>query len=391
METNPKTLSADLGPLLNAKLFTPFQLGRLTLTHRVVHAPVTRLRANADDSPSDMMVEYYRQRASPGGLIITESSHVSRNGRGYLGGPGIYNDFQLEGWRRIAAAVHARGGHIFMQLAHDGRQSHIDLTDGTGPVAPSEVPFEGLAFTHNGWVPVSPHRALTVDEIQVIIEDFRRAAERALAVGFDGVEFHSANGYLGDTFLQDGTNQRTDAYGGSLENRARFVLEAVAALVSVWGGDRVGVRISPSGQWGAISDSNPQATFSHLAGQLNQFGLAYLNIIEPRVAGTETLVEGQEPVAAAQLRPLFHGPIIVAGGFDRDGAEAILQRGDADLVAFGRLFTSNPDLPKRLRLGLPLAPYIREAFWGGNEQDYIDFPAYSAPATVGASVESSRL
>lgn len=357
-------------------LFTPFQLGPYTLAHRVVHAPTTRLRALADDTPSPMMVEYYRQRASHGGLIIAESTHPSPDSRGYLGAPGIYRDAHVEGWRSVVDAVHARGGRIFMQIGHDGRQSHVDLSDGKAPIAPSVVPFEGQALTARGWVPVSPHRALAIEDIPPLVESFRKAAERARDAGFDGIELHNANGYLADTFLQDGTNKRTDAYGGSIAKRTRFSLELVEALAFVWGGSRVGVRISPSGQWGSISDSHPEATFGYFAETLNDYGLAYLHVIEPRVKGVETLHEGQAPVAAAFLRPVFRGPIIAAGGFDRAGADAILSRGDADLVAFGRHFTSNPDLPERLKRNLPLAPYVREAFWGGTERHYIDFPAY---------------
>jgi N-ethylmaleimide reductase len=355
------------------KLFSPAQAGALSLSHRVVHAPTTRLRADQDDTPSAMMVEYYGQRASAGGLIITESAHPSYDSRGYHGAPGIYQDRHVEGWAKVADAVHAKGGRIFMQIAHDGRQSHIDLSDGKSPIAPSVVPFEGQALTRSGWVPVSPHRELRIDEIPALVESFRRAAGRALQSGFDGVELHSANGYLMDTFLQDGTNKRTDAYGGSIEKRARLPLEMVEAFISVWGADRVGVRVSPSGQWGSISDSDPEATFGHFAEKLNAYGLAYLHVIEPRVKGVETIEEGQPPIAAAFLRKIYNGTIIAAGGFDRDGAEAILRRGDADLVAFGRWFTSNPDLPERLRNDLPLTQYNRDAFWGGDERGYTDF------------------
>lgn len=358
------------------KLFSPISFARTSLLHRVVHAPLTRLRANPDDSVSDMMIEYYTQRASKGGLIITESAHVSYESRGYIGAPGIYEDHHIEGWKKITDAVHSRGGRIFMQIAHDGRQSHVDLSNGKLPVAPSVVPFEGLAFTQNGWVAVSPHRALEIQEIPGIVEQFRKSAERALKAGFDGIELHNANGYFADTFLQDGTNKRTDQYGGTLENRTRLPLELVQAFISVWGADRVGVRISPSGQWGAISDSDPEAIFGYYAGQLNQLGIAYLHIIEPRVMGTETIAHDQKPVASAFIRKIFKGKIIAAGGFDLKGAEDILQKGDADLVAFGRFFTSNPDLPERFRLNQPLTPYYRDAFWGGDERWYIDFPRF---------------
>lgn len=359
-----------------SRLFSPLQLGPYTLKHRVVHAPTTRLRANRDDSPSELMLEYYSQRASSGGLIIAESTHVSFDSRGYLGAPGIYQDAHIPGWKKIADAVHSRGGRIFMQLGHDGRQSHVDLSDGVAPIAPSEVPFDGEALTHNGWVPVSMHRAIDLTEIPTVIEHYRKSAERALAAGLDGVELHSANGYLIDTFLQDGTNKRTDAYGGTLEKRARFLIEVLTALVSVWGANRIGVRLSPSGQWGSIFDSNPDATFTYVAEQLNRFGLAYLHIIEPRVKGVETLDEHQKPVASALLRSVFNGPIIAAGGFVGDSAEDILQKGDADLVAFGRYFASNPDLPDRLRHRLPLAQYDRSHFWGGTHVGYTDYPGY---------------
>jgi len=360
------------------KLLSPVKVGPLQLAHRVVHAPMTRLRSDTDDSPSAMMVEYYRQRSSEGGLLITESAHPSYDSRGYTGAPGIYTDNHVEAWKKVSDAVHANGARIFMQIAHDGRQSHVDLSWGNAPVAPSVVPYETTVFTRNGWVPNSPHRALALEEIPALVASFREAAVRAREAGFDGVELHSANGYLADTFLQDGTNRRTDAYGGTVEKRARFPLELVDAFASVWGADRVGVRVSPSGRWGAISDSNPEATFGYFAERLNTYGLAYLHVIEPRVMGTETLVEGEAPVASAFLRNFFEGPIIAAGGFDRDGAEQILQRGDADLVAFGRLFSSNPDLPQRFRHAHPLAPYRREAFWGGDERWYIDFPAFAA-------------
>jgi N-ethylmaleimide reductase len=363
-------------------LFAPFRLGAIDLTHRVVHAPTTRLRADDDHSPSAMMLDYYRQRASTGGLIITESTHPSHDSRGYEGAPGIYTDAHVAGWSTLVDAVHARGGKIVMQLGHDGRQSHSDLSNGAAPIAPSVVPFEGQALTKDGWVPVSPHRAVGVEEIPALVESFRRAALRAKAAGFDGVELHNANGYLADTFLQDGTNKRTDIYGGSVENRVRFSLELVEALLSVWGPGRVGVRVSPSGQWGAISDSDPQATFGYFAEQLNRYPLAYLHVIEPRVMGVETIHEGQAPVASAFLRRIYKGPIIAAGGFDRDGAEAILSHGDADLVAFGRFFTSNPDLPERLRCDLPLTPYVRDAFWGGTERHYTDFPPFEAQAAA---------
>ena len=367
------------------KLFSPITVGPYPLSHRLVLAPMTRLRAEPDETPSEMMVEYYRQRASPGGLLISESAHPSSDSRGYLGAPGIHTDRHVEAWGRIADAVHRKGGRLFMQIAHDGRQSHSDLSEGRQPIAPSEVSFEGQAFTRNGWVPVTMHRALRIEEIPTLVESFRRAAARAKDAGLDGVELHNANGYLADTFLQDGTNKRTDAYGGSIANRARFSLEVIEALLSVWGTERVGVRTSPSGQWGAISDSNPEATFGYFAERLNHYPLAYLHIIEPRVKGVETIDETLPPVASRFLRTIYKGTIIAAGGFTREDAESTLQRGNADLIAIGRWFSSNPDLPYRYKNNLPLTPYVREAFWGGTERAYIDFPAFSEKGSTRSS------
>jgi N-ethylmaleimide reductase len=364
-----------------AQLFSPVQLGAYALSHRVVLAPMTRLRTiQPDDIPSPMMADFYGQRASKGGLVLIEGVSISIVARSYLGAASFYHDGQVEGWKAIARAVHAKGGYVFMQLIHGGRQSHVEMTGGVDPVAPSVVPFEGVALTQDGFVPASPHRALAIEEIPGVVEEFRVAAQRAKDAGFDGVELHGANGYLVDEFIQDGTNKRTDAYGGPVENRVRFLREAVEALISVFGADRVGVRISPSGEWGGISDSDPEATFKHVAQVLDAYKIAYMHVIEPRIKGDDTLHEGHPPVAVKYLRPYFPGPIIAAGGFDGDSAEAVVASGDADLVAFGRHFTSNPDLPYRIKHKLPLTPYVRAAFWGGTERHYSDFPTYDAMA-----------
>jgi N-ethylmaleimide reductase len=360
------------------KLFLPLKVGPLTLLHRVVMAPLTRLRSDEPgDVPSKLMVEHYDQRASKGGLIISEGTTVSFTGRGYLGAPGIYSDQQVAGWKKVTDAIHAKDGYIFVQLWHVGRVGHVDMADGAVPVGPSVVPFEGVAFTANGWVPTSPNRELKIEEIPGIIEEFRKGAELAKAAGFDGFELHSGNGYLPDEFLQDGSNKRTDAYGGSIENRARLLLEITEAVASVWGADRVGVRLSPNSKYNDMSDSNPDALFGYVAEQLNRFGLAYLHLIEPRIKGNETLQEGMPPVAAARLRKIFKGPIIAAGGFTPESAEAIVERGDADMVAFGRHFIANPDLPKRIKLGLPLNPYDRATFYGDDHRGYTDYPCYN--------------
>lgn len=364
-------------------LFSSTTVGPYTLSHRVALAPLTRMRSEAGDVPGSLMVEYYSQRASEGGLLIAEATAVSVRGNGYLGAPGIYADTQIAGWKRVVDAVHAKGARIFLQLYHAGRQSHSDLQPGgAAPLAPSALAFDGLAHTKDGWQSATPAREMTLHDIEVAIGEFRDAAVRAQAAGFDGVEIHGANGYLVDQFLQDGSNQRTDAYGGSRENRARFLLDVTAAAASVFGGERVGVRLAPGGTFGGMSDSDSSATFAHAARALNELGLAWLHVIEPRVSGSQEIVEGAHAVAARELREFFHGPIIAAGGFTPQTAAAIVEAGDADLVAFGRHFIANPDLPHRIRHGLPLNAYDRSTFYGGDHRGYIDYPA--APQSVAA-------
>ena len=365
------------------KLFTPVQLGATHLKHRVVMAPLTRSRSVQPNSiPSDLMTEYYSQRASAGGFIISEATNISVTSRGWLGAPGLYTDQQVEGWKKIVNAVHAKGGYMFAQLWHTGRSSHVEMTGGETPVSASVNPAywndgSKLVSAPSGWVQPSPHRALDTAEIPGIVEDYRQAALRAKTAGFDGVELHSANGYLIDQFLQDGSNKRTDEYGGSIENRSRFLFEVVKALISVWGGDRVAVRIGPGGTWNGMSDSNPQALFSYVAEHLNEYGLAYLHIIEPRVKGNIVINEGQAPVASQQLRKIFKGKILAAGGFEPETAEAIVEKGDADAVTFGRHFVSNPDLPRRIREDLPLTPYDRNTFYTFDARGYTDYPFYA--------------
>jgi N-ethylmaleimide reductase len=358
-------------------LFSPIRVGPLTLSHRVVMAPLTRLRSKIPgDVPVDLMVEYYAQRASEGGLIISEGATVSIGGRGYLGAPGIYSEEQVLGWRRVTEAVHAKGGYVFLQLWHVGRVSHVDMTNCKMPVAPSVVPFDGIVVTRDGFVKPSSHRALEMEEIPGLVEEFRSAALNAKVAGFDGVEIHGANGYILDQFLQDGTNLRTDLYGGPIENRARLLFEVLDATTGVWGEDRVGVRLSPNSTYNSMFDSNPEATFGYVANRLNRYALAYLHIIEPRVKGIETISEGQPPVASALQRKTYKGNILAAGGFDPESAEAIIERGDADMVAFGRYFISNPDLPRRIQLGLPLNIYDRETFYNNDARGYTDYPFY---------------
>jgi N-ethylmaleimide reductase len=359
-----------------SKLFSPVRIGAIDLAHRVVLAPLTRMRADSPGNvPNNLMATYYGQRASPGGLMITEATFISPAGNGGYASPGIVTDAQVAGWREVVDAVHAKGAKILLQLWHVGRQSHVDLQpNGEAPIAPSAIKAEVRALLASGPAIGSMPRAIELSEISGLVDEYRRAAQRAKEAGFDGVEVHGANGYLIDQFLQDNSNRRTDAYGGSIENRARFLIEVLEAVISVWGADRVGVRIGPSNKFGGMGDSMPDVTFPYVAQALAQFGLAYLHIIEPRVTGNVS--DDTPPVAAGLLRPLFGGPVIAAGGFDAAGAEAILAKGEADLVAFGRHFLANPDLPERLRHNLPLNPYDRSTFYYGGEKGYADYPAY---------------
>lgn len=363
-----------------SKLMSAVQLGPFSFAHRVVLAPLTRMRAEAGAKPGPLMAEYYAQRASKGGFLISEATIAAENGNGYLGAPGLYDDSQTAGWKMVTDAVHARGGKIFLQLYHAGRQSNKDVQPaGSTPVGPSEVLHGGVAYTTEGWVPNTPNRALTIAEIEGLVESFRLAAIRGQEAGFDGVEIHAANGYLFDQFLQDGSNKRNDIYGGSFENRARFLIDTTKALISVWGSDKVAVRIGPSGTWGDMSDANPEALFTYVAKALAQLKLAYLHLIEPRIVGNiEDESKDQAPLAAQLIRKHYKGVIIAAGGFDQKSAEAILAAGDADLVAFGRHFIANPDLPQRFNNGWPLNDYDRPSFFGGTEVGYTDYPFYQS-------------
>jgi N-ethylmaleimide reductase len=367
----------------HSALFTPLRLGAIELKHRIVMPPMSRLRAQWPSGvPSDLMLEYYSQRASDGGLVLTEATAIAASGRGYKGAPGIYSDEQVAGWKRITDAVHAKGGHMFAQLWHAGRTTHVAVT-GEQPVTASVDPAYWadpsiLVVTPDGFAQPSPHRALETAEIADIVEQYRAAAINAKRAGFDGVEVMAANGHLIDQFLQDNSNKRTDRYGGSIENRTRLLVEVVEALIEVWGADRVGVRIAPSGTYNGMADSDPRALFRYVSARLDTFGLAYLHIIEPRIKGADLIVEGQGPVAAQELSKLFRGPVIAAGGFEPDTAEAAVTNGDASLIAFGRHFIANPDLPKRIELGLPFNPYDRSTFYAFDARGYTDYPTYPA-------------
>ena len=369
-------------------LFSPIQLGSLDLKHRVIMAPLTRSRSVQPDSvPGDLMRTYYEQRASDGGLIISEATNISLTSRGWLGAPGLYTDEQVKGWRKVVSSVHAKGGHMFAQLWHTGRSSHTAMTGGAMPVSASVDPGywehpNHLVSIPGGWARSTPHRALAVSEIGQIVEDYRRAAERAMEAGFEGVELHAANGYLVDQFLQNGSNKRTDEYGDSIENRSRFLFEILTALISVWGAERVAVRLGPNGTWNGMSDSNPEALFAFVVEKLNDYDLAYLHIIETRIAGSDLIDAGQGTVASETLRRIFNGKLIAAGGFEPASAEQIVASGTVDAVAFGRYFVSNPDLPLRIREGLPLSPYDRGTFYTFDEHGYTDYPSYDAVLTA---------
>ena len=355
-------------------LLTPVQVGPYTLPNRIVMAPLTRNRAGEGNVPQDMNVQYYAQRASAG-LIVAEGSQISAQAVGYPSTPGIHTQAQVEGWQKVTQAVHEQGGRIFLQLWHVGRISHPSLQpNGELPVAPSAIAPQGDAMTYEGMKPFVTPRALETAEIPGIIEQYRQAAKNALAAGFDGVEIHSANGYLLDQFLRDGSNQRTDHYGGSVENRARLLLEVTEAVTEVWGGDRVGIRLSPSGSFNDMHDSNPEALFRYVGSALNRFNLAYLHLVEPRADANPD----NPGIGAAFFRPLYHGTIISAGGYDKELGNAVLAQGEADLIAYGRWFISNPDLPKRFALDAPLNDYDRSTFYGGDAHGYIDYPFLEA-------------
>ena len=363
-------------------LFSPLQVGPYRLQHRVVMAPLTRMRAERSSfAPRELNAEYYRQRATPGGLIIAEASPVMATGRGNPGTPGIYSERQIEGWRAVVDAVHAKGGLIFLQLWHVGRVSHSSFQPGGAlPVAPSAVPIPDLmTMTAQGKpAPYETPRALETGEIAGVIESFRQGAANALKAGFDGVEIHGANGYLIEQFLQSHTNLRTDRYGGSIANRARFLLEITQAAIEVWGANRVGVRLSPYGIANGSGEADPMPLYSHVITSLDSLGLAYLHFIEPRSSGAGRAEVNHQnvPSAMALFRPIWHGVLISAGGFTGESAEAAIVAGQADAIAFGRIFISNPDLPRRLRHGFPLTPYNRATFYGGEAAGYTDYPVH---------------
>jgi N-ethylmaleimide reductase len=366
---NPVLAQSGAAP---GALFSPYRLGDLELANRLVTSPMTRSRALDGNVPHPLAATYYAQRASAG-LIVTEATQVSPQGVGYIRTPGIHSAAQVSGWKRVTDAVHRAGGKIFAQLWHVGRVSHPDFHGGALPVAPSALPVDGEAFTSRGRTKLVTPRELETDEIGGIVAQFRAGAENAKAAGFDGVELHGANGYLLDQFLRDGSNRRTDDYGGSIENRARFPLEVADAVSTVWGPQRVGYKLSPYFAGYSMSDSNPIETFSFLAAELSKRSLLYLHVTEA-VAGPATAPAGT-PRATPILRATFNGALIANGGYDAQSGHAAVARGEADLVAFGVPFLANPDLPARYRSNAALNPPDQATFYAGEEKGFVDYPA----------------
>lgn len=357
---------------MTEKLFTPLKVGAIDAQNRIVMAPLTRNRADNDtDEVGDMHVEYYRQRAGAG-IIITEATQISPEGKGYLATPGIYTDAQVAAWKKVTDAVHEAGGKIVVQLWHVGRISHTSLQpDGQQPVAPSAITADMKTFTANGFEPTSEPRALGTEEIPRLIEDFVHATKMAQKAGFDGVEVHGANGYLLDQFLKTKTNKRDDAYGGSVENRARLLLEVLDAVTNAWDGAHVGLRLSPFSPANDVADDDPQETFEYVVKELNRFGLAYLHMVEGATGGSRKLAEGH---SLAALRKLFDGLYMGNNGYDRQMAIDTVENGAADLVAFGRPYIANPDLAERLERDAPLNEGDSDTYYGGGEKGYTDYP-----------------
>jgi N-ethylmaleimide reductase len=348
-------------------LLSPVRIGRTSLPNRMIMAPMTRSRSDDAGVPGELVATYYAQRASAG-LIITEGVFPTAMGKGYVRTPGVETDAQVAAWKKVTSAVHARGGRIFMQLMHCGRISHPLLLDGALPVAPSAIKPAGQTWTMQGQQDLLTPRALTVDEIADVIAAYGHATRHALEAGFDGVELHAASGYLPEQFLSSGANQRSDAYGGSLPNRARFVLEVLAAMVAEAGADRVGIKISPEMNYNDIRDDAPQETYGYLVEQISGLGLAYLHVA----------LFGASTDYHALLRPLFKGAYLAGGGLDQAGAEAMLAQGRADAAVFGSGFLANPDLPERFRRGAALNEPNRAAFFAGDAEGYTDYPALQA-------------
>ncbi|KUJ17909.1 12-oxophytodienoate reductase 1 [Mollisia scopiformis] len=409
----PSRLSpSGFKPLADTAIFTPVQLGSLKLNHRIIQAPLTRMRGVKESEgvwgPGDIAVEYYSQRANKGGLQLTEATNISLLASGYPGIPGVFTPAQIAGWKRVTDAVHAKGGFIYCQIWHVGRASSSKLLGGKQTVSSSDIPIKGNAVDGTDYA-ADPPRPMTVEEIQEIVKDFGAAAKKCIEAGFDGVEIHGANGYLLEQFLHDNVNKRTDAYGGSVENRCRFPLEVIKSVTSAIGADKVGIRLSPYNYFQDTKDSNPNVHWAYLCNQIatlpSENQMAYVHMVEPRfdevldeqgkmdalAAYSKDPTEGVEAEVTAKAginslvpfqRILAKGGVkfLAAGNFDRDNMETKIASGDADAIVMGRLFIANPDLPKRLAEGLPLNKYDRTTFYGADPptKGYTDYPAYEA-------------
>jgi len=355
----------------NSNLFSPVQMGDLTLPNRVLMAPLTRNRAQGDGTPNALAETYYAQRASAG-LIISEATQISPMGKGYIDTPGLHDATHIAAWKRITDAVHAGGGRIFAQLWHVGRISHNSLLpDGAAPHSPTDRAAAAQTFTHNGFEDTSKPARMSAADIRATLDDFKAAAQNAHDAGFDGVEVHAANGYLLDQFLQDGVNDRDDAYGGTIENRMRFLTEVLDAVETVWPKGRIGVRLSPLGQFNDVSDSDPEALFSAVYSALDARGLAYLHVVEAFPGADEN---PNETALMQRLRAQFHGFFIANGGYDAARGAQAVDSGHAHAIAYGRPFLANPDLPERFRLDAALNTPDGDTFYGGTEKGYTDYP-----------------
>ncbi|PZV25573.1 MAG: alkene reductase [Snowella sp.] len=366
---------------ISPHLLSPVQLGDLSLPNRVVLAPLTRSRAGESRIPNDLMATYYSQRASAG-LIISEATVISTQAIGWLNSPGIYNEEQIQGWKKVVEAIHAKGGHIFLQLWHMGRASHSSFQpNGELPVAPSAIAIQGDGIhTPIGKMPYEVPRALETDEIPGIVEDYRKAAEGAKRAGFDGVEIHGANGYLIDQFLQSKSNERSDRYGGSKEKRFQFLKEVTEAVLTVWDAQRVGVRLSPNGTFNGMASPDYRESFLYYAQQLNTYKLGYLHVMDGLAFGFHKL---GTPMTLAEFREVFQQTLIGNCGYDQAMAETAIKDGNADLIAFGRPYISNPDLVERFAHNWPLNPISDMATWYSYEPEgYIDFPTYQELSAV---------
>lgn len=352
-------------------LLDPIRLGALDAPNRVFMAPLTRARATRDHVPTDLMVAYYAQRASSG-LIISEATGISPQGLGWPYAPGLWNPEQVDAWRPVTAAVHAAGGRIVSQLWHMGRVVHPSLPGRGQPVSSSATTMPGLARTYEGKAPHVEARAMTEDDIRAVLDDYRQAARNAREAGFDGVQIHAANGYLIDQFLRDNANFRTDRYGGSIENRIRFLREVVAAVAEIVGPERTGVRLSPNEERQGVNDSNPEPLFEAASAALSALGIAFLEVREPGYEGTNGKAE--RPPVAPRMRAAFRGVFVLNSDYDGVRGQAALDAGEADAISFGRPFIANPDLPRRIAQGLPLAADDTETWYTGGAQGYVDYP-----------------